>query len=203
VRVRVRVYESERVRERRPQSRPTCLAESRSKNAKRERPTAETATQTTQEGGPEATPTHTVRHCIYAVSRVFTGDTRAPRATPPGGSGTQAPQRRNTPPKKTTRQQRRWCVCCRRRPAESAARLPRRRWRWRRRRRVLWQHRRTGRAAELQRRRFGRRRWRWCKRWCKRRRCVMGGGGAGGAGGGGNGRDGDEWRVGGGSWGSG
>jgi len=66
VRVRVRVYESERVRERRPQSRPTCPAESRSKNAKRERTTAATATQTTQEGGPEATPPHTVRHAPTA-----------------------------------------------------------------------------------------------------------------------------------------
>jgi hypothetical protein len=63
VRVRERVNESERVRERRPQSRPTCLAESRSKNAKRDRPTV---TQTTQEGGPEATPTHTVRHAPTA-----------------------------------------------------------------------------------------------------------------------------------------
>ena len=36
--------------------------------------------------------------CIYAVSRVFTGDTRAPRATPPGGTDTRAPRRGNTPP---------------------------------------------------------------------------------------------------------
>jgi len=35
---------------------------------------------------------------------VFTGDTRAHRATPPGGPGTQAPHRGNTPPTPPTRQ---------------------------------------------------------------------------------------------------
>jgi len=69
-RVRVRVSEWERERERRPQRRLACLAESRTKDfkgtRKQERATAATATQTTPEGGPEATPTHTVRHAPTA-----------------------------------------------------------------------------------------------------------------------------------------